>query len=115
MSDNTILIALIGSGVLSVLVSGVVTIITKILDRRWNNADALKSIQEQLKIAEKDSVRTQMLLMMSDYPEDKHEIMKLAEHYFVKLKANWYMTGMFNKWLEENDIAKPEWFNHSEE
>ena len=53
---------------------------------------------------------------MNYYPEEKTEIMKLAEHYFKPksqggLEGDWYMTGIFNKWLTDNNIGKPEWFN----
>ena len=48
-----------------------------------------------------------ILVLISNYPEDKTEIMKLAEHYFTDLKANWYMSSIFNTWLDDNDLALP--------
>lgn len=59
---------------------------------------------------EKDSVRTQLLVLMSDYPDNQSEIMGVAQHYFVDCKGNWYITSMFNKWLEREQIGKPDWF-----
>ena len=41
------------------------------------------------------------------------EILKVAEYYFVKLKANWYMTGFFKKWCDERGL-EPEWFDDKE-
>ena len=61
-------------------------------------------------MTEKDELRTQLLLLLSDYPEERQEIMKLAEHYFKDLKGNWYATTLFNNWLVERQIARPEWF-----
>lgn len=68
-------------------------------------------IQGTLKKLEKDGLRTQLLLLILMKPEETSEILTLAQHYFVDLKGNWYMTSIFNKWLEEYEIAEPEWFN----
>lgn len=84
--------------------------------------DTLKEIKDQaksdkeesdkrFKILEKDIVRTQLLTLMYNYEdEDEHELMQVAENYFVDLKANWYMTGLFNRFLEKKGIGKPDWF-----
>jgi len=71
----------------------------------------LNDLEEALKKNEKDNVRIQLLLLMSTYTEeDEHEILTCAEHYFVGLKSNWYMTAKFNRFLQKNNIAVPEWF-----
>ena len=84
--------------------------------------DTLKEIKDQaksdkdeankkFKVLEKDIVRTQLLVLMYNYEsEDEHELMQVAEHYFVNLKADWYMTGLFNRFLEKKGIGKPDWF-----
>ena len=84
--------------------------------------DTLKEIKDQaksdkdeankkFKILEKDIVRTQLLVLMYNYEsEEEHELMQVAEHYFVNLKADWYMTGLFNRFLEKKGIGKPDWF-----
>lgn len=72
---------------------------------------SLKTVQEDILESKLDRCRIQMLIMMNHYPSEKTEIMKLAEHYFVTLHGDWYMTGIFNKWLIDNYIGKPEWFN----
>lgn len=64
----------------------------------------------QLKKQEKDQCRTQMLVMMGFRPHETTEIMKLAQHYFGDLEGNWYMTSLFNSWMDEQNIGKPEWF-----
>lgn len=74
-------------------------------------AQAVARIEKRLEVQERDLCRTQMLLLMSNYPAEKSEIMKLGEHYFGTLHGDWYMTGMFNRWLEINEMGKPEWFN----
>ena len=91
----TIIVAVLGSNLIQFFVT-----------RR----DQKKGIKDQLIKLEKDSCRTQMLVMMSDYPFEKTEIMTLAEHYFKVLKGDWYLTDLFDKWLKEQGIRRPEWF-----
>ena len=76
--------------------------------------DTRKNVNGKLEHLERDGLRTQLLLMLLLRPNEQTEILTLAERYFRKppngLGGNWYMTGMFKKWLEENTILKPEWF-----
>lgn len=90
---NEIIIAIIASGALSTLIAGIFNLI--------NNH---RSKQER------DILRTQLLVMIKDFPKEHTEILKLAQHYFVDLKGNWVMTGIFNTWLEQENIGKPEWY-----
>lgn len=76
--------------------------------------DTKKNVKGKLAVLEKDVLRTQLLLLILLKPEEKQEILTIGEHYFRVLKGNWYMTSIFNKWLEENNIARPEWFNTTE-
>lgn len=84
-------------------------------DEREKRIDALEKLvkmqQSALERAERDNCRIQMLIMMMHYQHETEQIMKLAEHYFSDLRGDWYMTGLFNKWLVDNHIGKPEWFN----
>lgn len=72
--------------------------------------DTKKNVKGKLILLEKDVLRTQLLLMVLLKPEEKTEILTIGQHYFVDLKGNWYMTSIFNKWLEEYADGKPEWF-----
>lgn len=75
--------------------------------------DTKKNVKGKLTVLEKDVLRTQLLLLILLKPEEKQEIMTIGEHYFKILKGNWYMTSIFNKWLEEyTDGVKPEWFDN---
>lgn len=67
-------------------------------------------IKGKLKRQEKDGIRTQLLLLILMKPEEETEILRIAEHYFKVLKGNWYMTTIFNNWLTDNGIGKPDWF-----
>ena len=96
---TAIIVAVVGSEAL-------VRLIIFFVERK----DGKRGIKNQLIKLEKDSCRTQMLVMLSDYPEEKTEIMTLAEHYFKDLKGNWFMTGVFRDWMQKNDIVNPIWF-----
>ena len=70
----------------------------------------LKEISEKLTKNEKDTIRTQLLLLILIKPQEETEILRLAEHYFKVLKGNWYMTSIFKNWLKDNKVAEPDWF-----
>lgn len=76
--------------------------------------DTKKNVKGKLLTLEKDVLRTQLLLLILLRPEEKQEILTIAEHYFKDLKGNWYMTSIFNKWLKEKKIAEPTWFDSKE-
>lgn len=114
---DTIIIAVLGSGALSALISGIFNLISEkskhkreIADRLLIITDRLEKIEKNQTKAEKDQCRTQLLLMIADYPNERAEILELAKHYFADLHGNWFATPIFNKWLEEYQVGRPEWF-----
>ena len=94
-----IIIAVVGSTAVATLVQFFVT-----------RHDNKMNLTKRLDRLERDGLRTQLLLLVLLKPGEKQEILTLAEHYFKDLKGNWYMTSIFNTWVEENGIAEPEWF-----
>lgn len=74
----------------------------------------IQDIQKKLKKQEKDSVRTQLLVLIFLQPHEKQELLTLGEHYFKSLKGDWYMTSIYRKWLKRNDIETPPWFESGE-
>ncbi len=115
MSDlTTILVAVVSS-------NGLVEVIRWLVNRRKKNDELIKRLDtfeentnSKLNKNEKDNVRTQLLVLMSDYPERLDEIMTAAHHYFVDLKANWYLTTIFKDWLKEKGIEIPDWLGKEE-
>ena len=80
-------------------------------DKKERDVDkAAANLEERLCKLEKDGIRTQLLLLILLKPEEQTEILKVGEYYFKKLKANWYMTGMFKQWCEDQGL-EPEWFD----
>lgn len=113
--NEQLIIAILGSGVVSAIIASATTLIVRYLDKKDSKEDKISEIEKKVNRNEVDNVRLQMMLLMSDYPDEKQEIMRVAEHYFKDLKGNWYMTTMFNSWLTNNNIARPEWFKERSE
>lgn len=108
--EATIIVAIISSGALSALVSGIFGLVQARKSRQKEIEEELKAVKEKLDIAEKDALRTQLMVMIKLYPSEKTDILRLAEHYFVKLDGNWVMTNIFREWCEATDTKIPGWF-----
>ena len=111
----TIILAVLSSGLVQFFVT------RKDNQKKENIDEKLEPIGQKLdkllneqKKNEKDNLRTQLLVMMTVMPHDHHEIMTLAERYFGQLKGDWFYSSLFNKWLKENEIEKPTWFDLKE-
>ena len=107
MSQETIL-AVIGA----VLGSGLIQFfITRHDNNKANPIEKkIDKILEEQKKTEKDNLRTQLLVMMNMMPNNHEEIMTLAERYFKELKGDWFYSSLFSKWLKDNNVEKPLWF-----
>lgn len=66
--------------------------------------DKLDTIIEKVDTAEQNATRSQLLTLMSDYPDNESEILKVAQYYFKELDGDWYMTSLFTKWADERGI-----------
>lgn len=72
----------------------------------------IKAIKKQMQKMERDSVRTQLLMLMNTYTfGEASEILTVAEYYFVGLKGDWYATSLFQRFCEKEQIPLPPWFN----
>lgn len=47
---------------------------------------------------EQQITRLELLNLIHNQPNNKVEIEKVARHYFVDLKGDWYMTGIYSEW-----------------
>ena len=90
--------------------AGLFSLTQFLIARRDEKTDLLARIERKLDRLEKDGCRTQLLLMISDYPDNRSEIMALAFHYFVDLKGNWYMSSLFEKWMRDQSLTVPHWY-----
>lgn len=108
--EKEITIALIAAGS-AVVSSGIVQFFFDRADKKHSIITKLDKIIEEQKKTEKDQLRTQLLVMMNLMPHNHDEIMVLAERYFGELKGDWFYSSLFNKWMKDNNIEKPIWFN----
>ena len=97
-STATIIVAVLASNGLFALLQFLIT-----------RFDQKRNVKGRLLNLERDGLRTQLLLLLLMMPEEQKEILTIGEHYFVKLKGDWYMTSLFDKWCKKYDL-KPEWF-----
>lgn len=72
--------------------------ITESVDKKLDN------ISRQLDSIELNSTRNQLLTLMSNYPDNKSEILKVAYHYFKNLNGDWYVSELFDEWAKERNI-----------
>lgn len=115
---GTIILALISSGVLSTLI----TALFQYLATKRSKADGLESKVDKLtgdiaeitkaqKKAEGDIIRVELKLMISNFPDEESDILRLAEHYFKDLKGNWVMSTTFITWLKQRGLESPSWYD----
>ena len=108
---QTIILAIIGSGALSTLISAIITAVSNRKGRLSKIEEKVDKISEAQKVAEKDALRTQLIMMIASYPNENTDILRLAEYYFDGLHGNWTATAIFNRWLTEYcEGVKPEGF-----
>lgn len=93
--------------------AGVIGFVQFLISRRDKRNDLLGKIDKKLDKIERDNCRTQLLLLLSDYPGNNKEILELAQHYFFDLKGDWYMSSLFAEWLNQHGIEIPPWFDHT--
>lgn len=113
---GTIILALISSGVLSTLI----TALFQFLQTKKSKADGLESKVDALttEIAdlkkadqkrEIDQIRSEMKLMIYNDPDKEDDLLRMGQHYFVDLKANWTMGRTYAEWLRSRGIDIPDW------
>lgn len=76
---------------------------------------ALTELSKEVSLLKKDDLRTQLMVMIRDFPNEKTDILRLGQHYFEDLHGNWVLTNIFTEWLMENDIVIPNWLPKKED
>lgn len=66
--------------------------------------EKLDSIAGKIDGIELNSTRNQLLTLMSNYPDNESEILKVADYYFNTLHGDWYMTELFTKWGNQRGV-----------
>lgn len=82
--------------------AGIATwVINGILSGVNNKLDGVSAQMDDIKM---DTTRAQLLTLMSSYPDNKSEILKVADKYFNEMNGDWYMTELFEEWAEEHNV-----------
>ena len=89
-------------GVIGAALVGIGTWTMKEITKETNAK--IDKVSEQINDIELDSTRTQLLTLISDYPNNEEEIMRVAKYYFQDLDGDWYMTSLFTKWAESKGL-----------
>lgn len=77
--------------------------------------ESLNDLKKEVALIKKDDLRTQLMVMIRDFPNEKTDILRLGQHYFEDLHGNWVLTNIFTEWLMENDIVIPNWLPKKED
>ena len=75
--------------------------ISQVLKDTNGRLDGMSGQLDQLQV---ESTRTQLITLMSSYPDNKSEILKVADKYFNGYNGDWYVTELFEQWAEEHDV-----------
>ena len=109
---EAVVISVLGSGAFATLVTALINAFSNRKTKLKGIAEKLNTIEKRLVTSEKDALRTQLLIMISDYPHEKQEFMTLAERYFgPPLNGDWYASSLFNGWIQKMGITEPVWFD----
>lgn len=116
METGTIIIALISSGVLSTIITGIFTIMENRKSRKTGLESKVDKIaEEQSKMMEAqrrhelDILRVELKQMIASFPEKEEDILRLGEHYFTH-GGNWVMSAVFKQWLDARGLKLPSWY-----
>ena len=116
---DTIIIAILSSGALSALITGLFQLLHNRKSRKNGLESKVDTIAEtQGKIIkaqerhEGDILRVELKLMISSFPEKEDDILRLGEHYFKDEGHNWVMSAVFLSWLEDRGLPAPPWFRN---
>lgn len=100
---------------------GLFAFIQFLITRKDNKHSELQQINSKLDVIENEiwegkrySCRSELLILMNHYPNQTEKIFRLAEHYFLTLKGDFYMTSMFVDFCKDNNLEVPKWFKGDE-
>lgn len=92
-----------------ILGAGVLGFVQFLISRGDGRRKERASVEKAVERLEKDSLRTQMLVLMSDYPDAVEALMTVSQRYFEELHGDWYMTAVFRRYIAEHSIECPVW------
>lgn len=76
--------------------------------------DVIKPTNDRLDYMQKDVTRMRLLDLIRYEPDDAENILMVGKLYFENMHGNTEASKQFSRWLKEQHIKKPIWFNYSE-
>lgn len=64
----------------------------------------LSPITSKLDNLEKSTTRSELLLLINNYPEDRRAIEELAYHYFAELQGDSYVYSLYCNWAAAHNV-----------
>lgn len=74
--------------------------------------DKLDKLSSQVDALRTESVRTQLITLMSNYPDNQAEILKLADKYFNEMNGDFYVTSLFEQWADQHGVDAKTLLSH---
>ena len=119
----TIVVALLSSSALSALITGLFQAhrdkqskkdgaeakIEAVVEKQDEIINTQNEIKNTLKKQEIDQIRTEMKMMIYNDPSKEEDLLRMGQHYFVDLDANWTMGRTYVDWLKSRNIEIPGW------
>lgn len=65
-------------------------------------SDQTETIKEELSSVKLSTTRNELMLMMTNNPDNVIEIERLAKVYFVDMHGDFYMTGLYSDWAKQH-------------
>jgi len=79
---------------------GVNYIVNKLDEHIQSQTSTLYSQMQEVKLS---TTRNELILMMNNNPDNVLEIERLAKVYFVDMKGDFYMTGLYSNWCRQHN------------
>ena len=90
--------------------SALFTFIQFLINRKDKKEDKMDKIEKAIESITRSEYRTQLLVLMKDYPTQTQEILEVAQKYFIECNGNWYMKALFDSWLSYQNLGRPDWY-----
>lgn len=64
----------------------------------------ISPVTDKLSALEQSTTRSELLLLINNYPDDRRAIEELAYHYFAELKGDSYVYLLYANWASAHNV-----------
>lgn len=120
--SEAVIIAIIGgaAGITTALTTGAIKVYELFKARKEKTledrvrpiiVEALEPTNRRLDAMQLDVTRMRLMSLIRNEPSDAENILIIAKIYFESMAGNSEASKQFARWLKQENIKKPEWFN----